>query len=273
VPAKTGDMYSTEPLPAPALSRSATKPRRDARRDAPLTATKRPTFGEMLDEDLPLIGIVFVAPPPVTLVAGPWLLLALMLSGPVALLFAFMAVLVVAAVLVATLVGVFAMPYILVRRLHQRYRTSPAAGARCPPQVVASRRMTRRVALHALAASPDAIGDDVSFGHLEVSEADTASFYAARPRLLRIAHRMLANTVDADDVVQDTWIRWQRADRTKVRDAAAFLATTTRRLAINATQSARARHETHIGPWLPEPAGTEPIPRSTRSKAKRSRSR
>ena len=69
-------------------------------------------------------------------------------------------------------------------------------------------------------------------------------------------YRILDSTVDADDVVQDAWIRWQRTDRTKVRDATAFLATTTRRPAINATQPARARHETNIGPWLSEPADT-----------------
>jgi RNA polymerase sigma-70 factor, ECF subfamily len=89
-----------------------------------------------------------------------------------------------------------------------------------------------------------------------LSEADMASFDAARPRLFGIAYRILDSTVDADDVVQDAWIRWQSTDRTRVRDATAFLATTTRRLAINATQSARARHETSIGPWLPEPADT-----------------
>jgi RNA polymerase sigma-70 factor, ECF subfamily len=88
------------------------------------------------------------------------------------------------------------------------------------------------------------------------SEADTASFLAERPRLFRIARRILDSSVDADDVVQDAWIRWQCTDRTQVRDTPAFLATTTRRLAINATQSARARHETCMGPWIREPRDT-----------------
>ena len=82
-----------------------------------------------------------------------------------------------------------------------------------------------------------------------VSAADAASFYTVRPRLFGIAYRVLGCANDADDVVQDTWIRWQGTDRSKVRDAAAFLATTTTRLAINVGQSARVRREMSIGPW------------------------
>jgi RNA polymerase sigma-70 factor (ECF subfamily) len=84
----------------------------------------------------------------------------------------------------------------------------------------------------------------------EVSEADAALFQTTRPRLFGIAYRVLGSASEADDVVQETWIRWQGTDRSKVRDAAAFLATTTTRLAINVTQSARARRETYIGPRL-----------------------
>lgn len=84
----------------------------------------------------------------------------------------------------------------------------------------------------------------------EVSAADAALFQAARPRLFGIAYRVLGSASEADDVVQETWIRWQGTDRSKVRDAAAFLATTTTRLAINVSQSARARREMHIGPRL-----------------------
>jgi len=87
----------------------------------------------------------------------------------------------------------------------------------------------------------------------EVSEADGALFQAARPRLFGIAYRVLGDASEADDVVQEAWIRWQGTDRTRVRDAAAFLATTTTRLAINVAQSARARRETHIGPRLVDP--------------------
>jgi RNA polymerase sigma-70 factor, ECF subfamily len=94
----------------------------------------------------------------------------------------------------------------------------------------------------------------------EVSEADAASFQTLRPRLFGIAYRVLGSRAEADDVVQDVWIRWQEADRSMVRDAAAFLAATTTRAAINVSQSARVRHETFMGPRLVEPVdtGTDP---------------
>ena len=85
-------------------------------------------------------------------------------------------------------------------------------------------------------------------------------FLDVRPRLLRIAYRMLKRAAEAEDIVQDVWVRWQTTDRRVVRDAAAFLATTTTRLAINVLQSARSRRETCMGSWLPEPidAGADP---------------
>jgi len=94
----------------------------------------------------------------------------------------------------------------------------------------------------------------------EVPEAHTAMFQAVRPRLFGIGYRVLGSAAEAEDVVQDAWIRWQGADRSKVRDAAAFLATTTTRLAINAGQSARVRRETYIGTWLSEPVDAEADP-------------
>jgi RNA polymerase sigma-70 factor, ECF subfamily len=86
----------------------------------------------------------------------------------------------------------------------------------------------------------------------EMSEADAASFQAVRSRLFGIAFRVLGDATEAEDVVQETWIRWQTTDRSVVRDAAAFLATTTRHLAIHVIQSARARRETYVGPQLVE---------------------
>jgi RNA polymerase sigma-70 factor (ECF subfamily) len=83
-----------------------------------------------------------------------------------------------------------------------------------------------------------------------------ATFAELRPRLFGIAYRMLGSVADAEDVVQDAWIRWQEYDRSAVRDPAAFLATTTTRLAINELQSARVRREAYLGPWLPEPIDT-----------------
>lgn len=93
-------------------------------------------------------------------------------------------------------------------------------------------------------------------------DLDTAVqiFAAQRRRLFGIAYRMLGTVADAEDIVQDTWIRWQNTDRTQVRESAAFLTTVTTRLSINVLQSARAKRETYIGPWLPEPVNTDDDP-------------
>ncbi|MFJ5273173.1 RNA polymerase sigma-70 factor [Streptomyces sp. NPDC088358] len=84
----------------------------------------------------------------------------------------------------------------------------------------------------------------------------TRDFVAARPQLFGIAYRVLGSAVEAEDIVQEAWLRWQNTDRTDIREPAAFLATVTARLAINLAQSARVRRETYIGPWLPEPVDT-----------------
>jgi RNA polymerase sigma factor (sigma-70 family) len=87
-----------------------------------------------------------------------------------------------------------------------------------------------------------------------------SAFMSVRPRLFGIAYRMLGCAAEAEDIVQDVWLRWQTADRSVVRDTAAFLVTTATRLAINVVQSARSRRETHVGPWLPEPVDTSADP-------------
>ncbi|MGW9629612.1 RNA polymerase sigma-70 factor [Agromyces sp. NPDC055520] len=87
-----------------------------------------------------------------------------------------------------------------------------------------------------------------------------AVFQGVRGRLFGIAYRMLGSAGEAEDIVQDVWLRWQGTDRSVVHDPPAFLATATTRLAINALQSARARRETYIGPWLPEPVDTSADP-------------
>jgi RNA polymerase sigma-70 factor (ECF subfamily) len=79
-----------------------------------------------------------------------------------------------------------------------------------------------------------------------------AAFMSMRPRLFGIAYRMLGSVAEAEDVVQDVWVRWQTTDRSVVREAAAFLTTTATRLAINVLQSARSRRETHVATWLTE---------------------
>ena len=93
-----------------------------------------------------------------------------------------------------------------------------------------------------------------------MSEDDLSTFLSVRPRLFGIAYRMLGSSADAEDIVQDAWLRWQAADRTVVRDPAAFLRTTATRLAINVMQSARARREATVEPSLPEPVDTRADP-------------
>jgi RNA polymerase sigma factor (sigma-70 family) len=90
---------------------------------------------------------------------------------------------------------------------------------------------------------------------VELDEA-TAVFVRARPRLLKIAYRILGDMSEAEDVVQDAWLRWQTTDRTLVLSPSALLATTTTRLAINVLQSARRLRESSASPWLPEPGDT-----------------
>jgi RNA polymerase sigma-70 factor (ECF subfamily) len=91
-------------------------------------------------------------------------------------------------------------------------------------------------------------------------DAAAAVFARERRRLFGIAYRMLGTVADAEDMVQEAWIRWQHTDRTAVNEPAAFLTTVTTRLCINEVQSAHSRRETYIGPWLPEPVNTEGDP-------------
>ncbi|MCO6004203.1 RNA polymerase sigma-70 factor [Actinoallomurus purpureus] len=85
-------------------------------------------------------------------------------------------------------------------------------------------------------------------------------FLKLRPHLFGIAYRMLGSVAEAEDILQEVWLRWQKTDRTVVLDPPAFLARTTTRLAINVSQSARARRETYVGPWLPDPVDTSVDP-------------
>jgi len=78
-------------------------------------------------------------------------------------------------------------------------------------------------------------------------------FSELRPRLMRLAYRMLGSVADAEDIVQDAYLRWQAADREVVRQPAALLRTIVTRLCLNELKTARRRRETYIGPWLPEP--------------------
>jgi RNA polymerase sigma factor (sigma-70 family) len=97
-------------------------------------------------------------------------------------------------------------------------------------------------------------------GKTRTHDEGLLAFMSVRPRLFGIAYRMLGSAAEAEDVVQDVWLRWQTTDRSVVQDAAAFLATTATRLAINVRQSARARRETYVEPWQPEPVDTSNDP-------------
>jgi RNA polymerase sigma factor (sigma-70 family) len=85
------------------------------------------------------------------------------------------------------------------------------------------------------------------------SQIAAATFDPLRPRLIRIPYRMLGSVADAEDVVQDAFLRWLDADRDAVREPEAFLRRVVTRLCLDQLKSARRRHETYIGPWLPEP--------------------
>ena len=94
-----------------------------------------------------------------------------------------------------------------------------------------------------------------------------ARFDAHRPHLLGIAYRMLGEMSAAEDVVQEAWLRWQRADAEEVRDPRAWLSAVTVRLSLDALRKARARRETYVGPWLPEPLLARRHPRACRRRA------
>ena len=83
--------------------------------------------------------------------------------------------------------------------------------------------------------------------------ADLQAFQALRPRLFGIAYRMLGLRADAEDVLQDAWLRWCESDRTGLQSAEAWLVTVVTRLAIDRLRAARAAREAYVGTWLPEP--------------------
>jgi RNA polymerase sigma-70 factor, ECF subfamily len=84
-------------------------------------------------------------------------------------------------------------------------------------------------------------------------EDAAASFNPLRPKLMRVAYRMLGSVADAEDVIQEAFIRWMKADRDEVREPEAFLRRTVTRLCLDQLKSARRQRETYVGPWLPDP--------------------
>ncbi|HET9537917.1 MAG TPA: sigma-70 family RNA polymerase sigma factor [Mesorhizobium sp.] len=85
------------------------------------------------------------------------------------------------------------------------------------------------------------------------NEDAAASFDPLRPKLMRVAYRMLGSVADAEDVLQEAFIRWMGADRSGVREPEAFLRRTVTRLCLDQLKSARRQRETYVGPWLPDP--------------------
>src|SRR5690348_159214 len=83
--------------------------------------------------------------------------------------------------------------------------------------------------------------------------ADAAAFAALRPRLFSIAYRMLGTRADAEDVLQDAWLRWQRGRPDALQSQEAWLVTIVTRLAIDRLRAAKVEREAYVGWWLPEP--------------------
>jgi RNA polymerase sigma-70 factor (ECF subfamily) len=91
-----------------------------------------------------------------------------------------------------------------------------------------------------------------------VQMAAEQSFQEQRPRLFSLAYRMLGSAADAEDVLQDAWLRLQAADTAGIESPGAWLTTVVTRLCLDQLKSARHRRESYVGPWLPEPLPTEP---------------
>jgi RNA polymerase sigma-70 factor, ECF subfamily len=92
------------------------------------------------------------------------------------------------------------------------------------------------------------------------SDSDAATVFAQlRPRLVRIAYRMLGSVAEAEDMVQEAWLRWHQSERSAVRDPKAYLARVVARLCLDHLKSARVRRESYVGPWLPEPVIEAPV--------------
>jgi RNA polymerase sigma-70 factor (TIGR02957 family) len=101
------------------------------------------------------------------------------------------------------------------------------------------------------------VSDTAATGATEAPAPDLV-FEQYRRLLFTVAYDLLGSAADAEDVVQDAWLRWSGADVTGVRDPRAFLVTVTTRLALNRLRDAKARREAYVGPWLPEPLLTAP---------------
>jgi RNA polymerase sigma-70 factor (TIGR02957 family) len=86
----------------------------------------------------------------------------------------------------------------------------------------------------------------------------TDDFVAHRNLLFTVAYEMLGSAADAEDVLQETWLRWSEVDRAEVRDERAYLVRIATRLSLNRMRTMARRRESYVGPWLPEPLLTSP---------------
>jgi RNA polymerase sigma-70 factor (TIGR02957 family) len=92
----------------------------------------------------------------------------------------------------------------------------------------------------------------------DMSAGATDTFVAHRNLLFTVAYEMIGSAADAEDVLQETWLRWAQVDHEEVRDPRAFLVRITTRLALNRLRTVQRQRETYVGPWLPEPLLTTP---------------
>ena len=86
----------------------------------------------------------------------------------------------------------------------------------------------------------------------------TEAFVAHRNLLFTVAYEMLGSAADAEDVLQETWLRWADVDLAEVREPRAYLVRITTRLSLNRLRTVQRQRETYVGPWLPEPLLTSP---------------
>src|SRR5437588_2494407 len=101
--------------------------------------------------------------------------------------------------------------------------------------------------------------------HVKNPENTTQIFNQYRALLFSIAYRMLCNATDAEDIVQEAFVRWLQASDGEIQSPKAFLSTVVTRLCIDQLRSAKARREVYVGPWLPEPVLTGRMPEMTGS--------
>jgi RNA polymerase sigma-70 factor (ECF subfamily) len=86
------------------------------------------------------------------------------------------------------------------------------------------------------------------------------TFEAQRPRLLGLAYRLVGGRADAEDVVQEAWLRWSGVDESSIANPGGWLTTVTTRIALDRMRQVQRRREDYVGPWLPEPVSTERTP-------------